>query len=318
MLSKPNSKITHWRLNKLRRNYRQFFLYTVRVLSKNLQHKFHIVSSSCLPFLTALSSFFLVSNFVFYWNRSDDSYVLFVDSLMLHLSMAFFSTIIILWLNTVVIESNMGYHTPIVQKGLRLGVVLFIVSEIMFFFSLFWAFFHYSLSPADTFGHLWPPHSTQLLNIWGLPFTNTVLLLSSGATITLAHHSILDHESSFSLKNFKVYLASTIILGITFLFCQWIEYTYGVSFRWTDNVYGSVFFITTGFHGFHVLLGTYGLLFCFERLFSSSKNKLYDNRFSKTQHLGFEAALWYWHFVDVVWIFLFCAVYWWTDYPSVH
>ncbi len=171
-----------------------------------------------------------------------------------------------------------------------------------------------------------------------LPADGVTGAVGRGLTITLAHHAVLHYNSALMLKNFNVYLACTIVLGITFLLCQWVEYTYGISFRWTDNVYGSVFFITTGFHGFHVLLGTYGLLFCLVRSINISKffydwvssfnlkyNELFCEKkfkqtsffavykFSPTQHLGFEAALWYWHFVDVVWIFLFCVVYWWSD-----
>lgn len=340
----------------------------------SFNHSFHLVKPSCLPLLTGFSSFLLVSGIVFYWNYSSNAVISFVDSFVLHLGVFMFSNVILAWLLMVLYESGQGYHTSVVRKGLRLGIVLFIVSEVMFFFSLFWAFFHFSLSPAFDLGHMWPPvhfdsagASQNYFDTWGLPFTNTVLLLSSGVTITFAHHYIKENNNLYNSRRFIIYLAATVILGVTFLVCQWVEYTYGLNFRWTDNVFGSIFFITTGFHGFHVLLGTYGLLFCLLRALITSgstslprkmarnvfdgiiyygengfvcyvfrshiayefdriKNVLvkyltlfltgFSNlrlfKFTNTHHIGFEAALWYWHFVDVVWIFLFCTVYWWN------
>jgi len=305
---------------------------------KLFQHSFHLVKASCLPVLTAISAFLLVSSIVFYWNPDQsNNFTVIVDSIILHLAIVFFFSIIICWLSMVVYESGLGFHTKIVRRGLRLGVILFIVSEIMFFFSLFWAFFHNSLAPSEAIGVSWPPEGTEMVNIWALPLVNTVLLLSSGVTITAAHHYIRALTTSQDLKIFLIYLGCTIILGLTFLGCQWIEYTYGVAYRWADNVYADIFFLITGFHGFHVLLGTYGLLFCFVRVVLTTVNSanlftrfkcffgyiirsqdkyvvnLEKFGFSRNHHVGFEAALWYWHFVDVVWLFLFTSIYWWCD-----
>lgn len=279
----------------------------------NTLHTFHLVFPSQLPFLAALTSFLLTTSTVFYWAGFLLPFKLnLLKTIILHFSLYFFFLLLCAWFLMIIYESASGFHTKIVRKGLRLGVVLFIVSEIMFFFSLFWSFFHYSLSPSIELGFVWPPVGTQKINVWGLPFTNTVLLLSSGITITLAHHAIKKNDAVLSFVKFINYLGATILLGLAFLLCQWIEYKYGLRFRWNDNVYGSIFFITTGFHGFHVLLGTYGLLFCLMRTLLTYENTfLFKFRFSKTHHIGFEAALWYWHFVDVVWIFLFGTIYWW-------
>jgi len=342
------------------------------------KHHFHLVDQSQLPFLTAFAVMLLVLNIVFYLHSTDVSYIRFLDDLMFHSAWFFFSSALFVWFVTVVIEAGHGYHTIAVRKGLRYGMVLFIVSEIMFFFAFFWAFFHVSLAPSIAIGSVWPPRSIQSLDVWGLPLVNTLLLLSSGVTITLAHRAMLQIRNYSYFGIFEKQLLVTIILGLTFLWCQGIEYKYGITFRWKENIYGSTFFATTGFHGLHVTIGTIFLLFCLIRsLISSSRLhtfrqssiykmisapplkkryrtiaedirntlKLVDWQdykvdvwnnwrnylrnfmfvgqveslesylarysFQKDQHLGFEAAAWYWHFVDVVWIFLFITVYWW-------
>jgi len=334
-------KFDHKSITQIEINSRQTIVTPLHNVNwQNLfRHSFHLVKASCLPFVTGLSAFLLVSSVVFYWNPSQGGKTTeFVDSLVFHLAVVMFFSVIISWLIMVVYESGTGYHTAIVRRGLRLGVVLFIVSEIMFFFSLFWAFFHNALDPSFVLGHVWPPTGTKLVDIWSLPLVNTILLLSSGVTITAAHHYIRAINNPENVKKFLIYLGATIILGLTFLACQWIEYTYGVVYRWSDNVYGDIFFLTTGFHGFHVLLGTYGLLFCFVRTLLTTPIKLTGSKliepkqsayffiktthgyitnaekfgFSSNHHVGFEAALWYWHFVDVVWIFLFSTIYWWS------
>lgn len=205
----------------------------------------------------------------------------------------------------------------------------------MFFFAFFWSFFHYSLIPSIAVGGVWPPTGTQVLDVWGLPFANTLLLLASGVTITIAHAYIVKNNAS----GFSWYLMLTILLGVTFLFCQAYEYKYGIKFSWRENIYGSIFFITTGFHGMHVTIGTLFLAFCWFRNYITAIlpammfENPYENRgyklsaflslfgyqarvahrwgFAADHHFGFEAAAWYWHFVDVVWLFLFITVYWW-------
>jgi heme/copper-type cytochrome/quinol oxidase subunit 3 len=311
------------------------------------QHHFHLVDNSQLPIIGALASMLLVLNIVFYLHPSDKALLHLFDNMVFQMAWFFFSTVLFAWFLTVVWESGRGYHTISVRRGLRYGMILFIVSEIMFFFAFFWAFFHVSLSPSIAIGGIWPPKSIQSLDIWGLPLVNTLLLLSSGVTITLAHRALLQ-SMDYTLRNrFEKHLLVTIILGLTFLCCQGIEYKYGITFRWKENVYGSTFFVTTGFHGLHVTIGTIFLLFCLLRSlitasrffgtdpsfiaflkrifdFNNSQQEIIFLRemkavqhslgtyaLTKDQHLGFEAAAWYWHFVDVVWIFLFITIYWW-------
>ena len=203
------------------------------------------------------------------------------------------------WWRDIIRESTyQGHHTTTVQAGLKSGMVLFIVSEIMFFLAFFWAFFHSSLAPTIEIGAVWPPKGIDVLNPWEIPFLNTVILLTSGATVTWAHHAILAGQKTQGM----VSLAATIILAAIFTGFQVIEYI-EAPFTITDGIYGSTFFMATGFLGFHVFIGTIFLFICLLRLNA--------NQFSTHQHFGFEAAAWYWHFVDVVWLFLFVAIYWW-------
>lgn len=317
------------------------------------KHHFHLVDNSQLPIITAFGSMLLVLSIVFYLHPSSFSIHSF-DNMSFQGAWFIFSIVLFSWFFTVVAESGWGFHTIDVRQGLRYGMLLFIVSEIMFFFAFFWAFFHVSLAPAISIGGIWPPKSIQALDVWGLPLVNTILLLSSGVTITLAHRAMLQKINFTFSDFFKKHLLLTIILGVTFLCCQGIEYKYGITFRWKENVYGSTFFVTTGFHGLHVTIGTIFLLFCLLRSLltasrfwgnhgafvkyivrnffltyllkkpvspqneaevlnevKSSQNLLGQYSFTKDQHFGFEAAAWYWHFVDVVWIFLFITIYWW-------
>jgi len=179
-----------------------------------------------------------------------------------------------------------------------MGMLLFIVSEIMFFFAFFWAFFHSSLNPSIVLGGVFPPAYLTILDPWKIPLLNTVILLTSGASITYAHHSIVLGDKMSSLKGLFI----TILLAVIFTSLQVYEYL-NSPFSISDSVYGSTFYLTTGFHGFHVFVGTCFIAFCTLRL--------YKNHFTCEHHFGFEASAWYWHFVDVVWLFLFIAVYWW-------
>jgi len=219
------------------------------------------------------------------------------------------------WLWDVVVEATFeGKHSSRVQYGLRLGFIFFILSEIMFFFGFFWAFFHSSVSPSIWIGCIFPPLGIPVLNPWGLPLINTIILLSSGITVTWAHKVIVTNKLFF--KNIKTATALyynsrkegvkglllTIILGLFFTSVQIYEYKHA-GFAINDSIYGAVFFLLTGFHGFHVLVGTIFLIVC---LFRHLKY-----HFSRQHHLGLEMAIWYWHFVDVVWIFLFIFIYVW-------
>jgi len=203
------------------------------------------------------------------------------------------------WWRDIVREGTYeGQHTKIVQKGLRMGVILFIVSEVMFFVAFFWGFFHSSLNPSPFIGGVWPPAYLEILNPWEVPLVNTILLLSSGATITWAHHAIIGGNRDEALTA----LLATLSLAILFTLLQILEYTHA-PFTISDGVYGSSFYMATGFHGFHVFIGTCFIAVCTIRLFL--------HHFTQEHHFGFEAAAWYWHFVDVVWLFLFLSIYWW-------
>jgi cytochrome c oxidase subunit 3 len=205
----------------------------------------------------------------------------------------------LLWFRDVVRESAYeGSHSVHVQDGLRLGVILFIVSEVLFFFSFFWAYFHSSLVPTIDIASVWPPVGIQPLNPWEVPLLNTVILLSSGVTVTWTHHSLVAGERIQRIQS----LALTILLGLFFTLLQYLEYV-EAAFSISDSVYGSTFYMATGFHGIHVIVGTTLLFVSFLRLLNTE--------YSSEHHFGFEAAAWYWHFVDVVWLFLFISIYWW-------
>lgn len=209
---------------------------------------------------------------------------------------------IIQWWRDVIREGTfLGHHTYIVGTGLRWGIILFITSEILFFFAFFWAFFHRSLSPSLELGCSWPPRGIYPLNAFSVPLLNTGVLLSSGVTVTWAHHAIIEGNHSDSFYG----LFFTVLLGAYFTYLQAGEYI-ETSFTIADSVYGTIFFVATGFHGLHVLIGSVFLLVCLCRT--------YLHHFSSGHHFGFEAAAWYWHFVDVVWIFLYLCIYWWGSY----
>jgi cytochrome c oxidase subunit 3 len=230
----------------------------------------------------------------------------------------------IVWWRDVIKEAHTGYHTPVVQLHLRYGMFLFIASEVMFFVAWFWAFFDASLFPndialdpatgealgqvarAEFTGGIWPPEGTEVFDPWHLPLLNTLILLTSGTTVTWAHHSLLHNNRRGLIWG----LVLTIALGATFTGIQVYEYS-NAAFSYVGGIYGSTFFMATGFHGAHVLIGTIFLIVC---LFRAMRG-----HFTPQQHFGFEAAAWYWHFVDVVWLFLFTCIYVWgagTDYPA--
>jgi cytochrome c oxidase subunit 3 len=291
------------------------------------QHYFHLVSPSPWPLFTATSLLFVTLGGALYMHYYALGGKLLVLGLLCLLSCMY------LWWRDVVIEGTyQGYHTKIVQQGLRYGVVLFIISEVMFFFSFFWAFFHSSLSPNIELGCIWPPAELKVFNPWEVPLLNTFLLLSSGCTVTWAHYVIClaapETNLYLEVRDFskplfdKVVLKVTgkdrgdreagnlafgLTLGLAALFTLFQAYEYfEAPFTILDGVYGSTFFLMTGFHGVHVIVGTLFLTVC------AIRN--YLGHFSTTHHIGFEAAVWYWHFVDVVWLFLFVVVYYWGGY----
>ena len=208
------------------------------------------------------------------------------------------------WWSDVIKESKAGDHTPVVTIGLRYGMIMFIASEVMFFVAWFWAFFDASLFPGEAqqvlrseyTGGVWPPKGIEVLNPFHLPLYNTIILLLSGTTVTWAHHALLHDDR----KGLVWGLAITVALGVLFSFVQVYEYAHA-PFAFKQSIYGATFFMATGFHGFHVFIGTVFLIVCLLRAMAG--------HFTPKQHFGFEGAAWYWHFVDVVWLFLFAFIY---------
>nr|YP_004934932.1 cytochrome c oxidase subunit III [Pedipes pedipes]AEQ93860.1 cytochrome c oxidase subunit III [Pedipes pedipes] len=252
---------------------------------------FHLVEYSPWPLLGSLGIMSIPVGLVYYIRTTDLKLLL--------LGVLTTALVAFVWWRDIVREATFqGHHPSYVVKGLKMGVLLFIVSEVCFFFAFFWAYFHSSLAPCIEIGSQWPPAGISTLPVFGVPLLNTSVLLLSGVSITWCHHSIEEGKLKASLQA----LFLTLVLGFYFLYLQYGEYC-ETSFTMADSVYGSTFFIATGFHGLHVLVGATFLSVCFLRLA--------QQHFSKQHHVGFLAAAWYWHFVDVVWLFLYVSIYWW-------
>nr|WRO39593.1 cytochrome c oxidase subunit III [Carsidara limbata] len=254
-------------------------------------HQFHLVDPSPWP---VLSSFILMNFTVFSITMFNNkmSIPLILTNMMMLWTM-------FLWWRDIHRESTFqGNHTSNVVISMKYGMILFIVSEILFFFSFFWSFFHHSLSPTHEIGMTWPPLGIKSFNPMHIPLMNTLILLSSGISVTWAHASMLTNKYKQTMKS----LIITILLGMYFSVLQAYEYL-NASFCFSDSVYGSTFFLTTGFHGIHVIIGTIFIIHSLLRMNSM--------HFSKIHHLGLELSIWYWHFVDIVWLFLYISIYWW-------
>jgi cytochrome c oxidase subunit 3 len=257
------------------------------------RHPFHLVDPSPWPLVTATAAFVTTTGAVMYMHGYNGG------GSMLSLGLIFLVSTMMIWWRDVIREGTLeGQHTSMVQLGLRFGMILFIASEVMFFVAFFWAFFWASLAPVPEIGSVWPPQGIEILNAWEVPFLNTMILLSSGASVTWAHHAMIAGNRTQTV----VGLVLTVILAILFTALQGFEYT-NAGFSISDGIYGATFYMATGFHGFHVFIGTCFLTVCLIRVLSY--------HFTKQHHFGFEAAAWYWHFVDVVWLFLFVSIYWW-------
>lgn len=257
-------------------------------------HPFHLVEKSPWPLTRSISALSLTLGFVSFFHNLN------FFLLILRILIIFISSF--QWWRDISREgSYQGYHTYWVLNGLKIGIILFILSEVFFFISFFWAFFHRSLSPNIEIGSQWPPKSIFPFNPFEIPLLNSTILISSGITITWRHHSIINKNYISTLNSLLI----TIILGVTFTIFQGFEY-FQAQFSISDRIFGSTFFITTGFHGIHVLIGSIFLLVSFFRI---KKQLIASNHF-----FGFEASAWYWHFVDVVWLFLFTFIYWWIYY----
>lgn len=256
-------------------------------------HPFHLVSPSPWP----LNTSFCLLAVTFSAVLSFQSFTHAINILMIALISLICS--MSLWFRDVISEGTyLGNHTLAVQKGLSLGVGLFIVSEALFFLAIFWAFFHSALSPTVELGAKWPPMGIEAINPFELPLLNTIILLSSGVTVTYAHHSLIQGNRSGALYG----LVYTVLLAIIFTAFQGIEYTVS-SFTIADGTFGSCFYFGTGFHGLHVIIGTAFLTVGLWRLLAY--------QLTENHHLGFESGILYWHFVDVVWLFLYISVYYW-------
>ena len=307
------------------------------------QHDYHLLDPSPWPILGSIAAFLTAVGAII-WMRSlgEGATGLFGIQGPWVFALGFLGlvTTAFMWWRDVIAEAHGGYHTPVVQLHLRYGFILFIASEVMFFVAWFWAYFDFALFPADVrtldnmseavgmvqrnelFGGTWPPAPVEATEAvipatgapaegffkgtfdpWGIPLVNTLILLSSGCTVTWAHHALLKNDR----RGLVLGLVATVLLGMLFTALQAYEYVHA-GFSYAGHGYGSTFFMATGFHGAHVIIGTIFLFVC---LLRAAKG-----HFTPKQHFGFEAAAWYWHFVDVVWLFLFAAIYVWGAGPS--
>ncbi|HTR17466.1 MAG TPA: cytochrome c oxidase subunit 3 [Acetobacteraceae bacterium] len=266
-----------------------------------LKQPYHLVDPSPWPLLGALGGGLTLTGIVLAAHFGN--YLMLVAGALLTLGTAFF------WWRDVLRESRTpGLHSPVVRLGLRYGMALFIASEVMFFVAFFWAFFNFALFPEHVAGianPTWPPPGVHTFDPFHVPFLNTMILLLSGCTVTFAHHSLLVGDRIGMLRT----LGITILLGLSFTTLQAYEYSQAPFHLYGGGIYPSVFFLATGFHGFHVIIGTCFLTVCWLRARAG--------QFTPARHFGFEAATWYWHFVDVVWLFLFVCIYWWGAGPPV-
>jgi cytochrome c oxidase subunit 3 len=278
-------------------------------------HQYHILPPSIWPLFGAMAALVLAAGGIMWMHSMPSANLVFFAGVAAIL-ITFFG-----WWSDVIREAHAGDHTPIVQLHLRYGMILFIASEVMFFVGWFWAWFDFALFPStvDAVGGTWPPKGMHVFDAFQLPLLNTLILLCSGCTVTWAHHGLLHNQRGGAMKGLwgligvgendsvKKGLWLTVLLGISFTALQALEYSEApFPFKAASehgSSYGGAFFMATGFHGFHVIVGTIFLAVCLGRL--------YKGDFTPQQHFGFEAAAWYWHFVDVVWLFLFAAIYVW-------
>ena len=264
-------------------------------------HPYHLVDPSPWPIIGASAGLVLAMGLLMFMHElKGGAIVLGIGSILT------LATMVVWWRDVINEGEHLGHHTTIVQLGLRYGMALFIASEVMFFLAWFWAFFDASLYAGEaiqesrvafTGGH-WPPKDVEVFNPWHLPLLNTIILLTSGTTVTWAHHALKENKRGGLIWG----LVLTVILGLTFTGIQAYEYAHA-AFGFADGIYSSTFFMATGFHGAHVIIGSIFLMVCLGRSLAG--------HFKPDHHFGFEAAAWYWHFVDVVWLFLFFAIYWW-------
>jgi cytochrome c oxidase subunit III len=271
-------------------------------------HDYHLVEPSPWPFVASVSAFIMAIGAVMTM-KSLSLLGLKLGPLLLGAGLIGVLYVMYAWWSDVVKEAHQGDHTRVVQLHHRYGMIMFIASEIMFFVAWFWAYFDASIysneaiqyARVEKLGGTWPPVGIDVFNPWHLPLLNTMILLTSGTTVTWAHHALLNGDR----EGLKQGLWFTVLLGALFTAVQAYEYGHA-AFGFSGHIYGATFFMATGFHGFHVLIGTIFLAVCLIRA--------YKGHFTAQQHLGFEFAAWYWHFVDVVWLFLFASIYLWGSH----
>ncbi len=274
-------------------------------------HDYHLVEPSPWPLIGSIAAFITAVGAIA-WMKSMPIFGMQIGPYLFGAGFLGILYTMAAWWTDVIREAEAGHHTRVVQMHHRYGMILFIASEIMFFVAWFWAFFDASLFANEAIqqarvqytGGVWPPKGTEVFDAWHLPLLNTLILLTSGTTITWAHHALLHGDR----EGLKKGLILTIVLGMVFSGVQAYEYMVA-PFAFKNSLYGATFFMSTGFHGFHVLVGTIFLMVCLIRV--------YMGHFTPKQHLGFEFAAWYWHFVDVVWLFLFVSIYVWGNMGAV-
>nr|UZT67555.1 cytochrome c oxidase subunit 3 [Paramblynotus sp. ZJUH 20220012] len=255
-------------------------------------HPYHLVTFSPWPLLTSMNMMFLLLSIIMMFNYKNYFflYINFINILLCSYQ----------WWRDIIRESTFqGLHSLMILNSLKIGMILFIISELLFFISFFWSYFHSALSPNIEIGSIWPPKNIIQFNPYMIPSLNTIILLSSGCTITWCHYSILNNKKLQSMLS----LFTTIFLGLIFTMIQFFEYNESM-FCMNDSIYGSLFFMTTGFHGLHVIIGSIFLSIILIRII--------NKHISMIHHFGFEASSWYWHFVDVIWIIVFSMIYWWN------
>lgn len=273
-----------------------------------------MVEESPWPILISLAVSFLLGStvnfFNIFFNYNETIILLFAFILVL--------AIMSLWFGDIINESTFrGFYTTYVQKNITSGMILFLVSEAMFFFSFFWSFFHYSLNPSIHIGGVWPTFGLIPVHPFHLPLLNTFVLVMSGVYATASHFHLsigvsgpIEFKNNFFAGNtfligLKDSLIVSIVLGVIFIYTQGYEFSIA-DFDITDSVYGSIFYLLTGFHGLHVIIG---VIFLFVSLIRSIKNHFFFET-----HLGFLFSVWYWHFVDIIWILVYLFVYIWGSY----
>ena len=280
------------------------------------QHDYHIIDPSPWPFMASMGALVMFFGAVAWMRHLAEQQMVmfgidFATPWIFFLGLAVILYVMYAWWSDTIKEGQEGAHTKVVSMHLRYGMIMFIASEVMFFVAWFWAFFDASLFPneaiqaarVEALGGQWPPVGIEVLDPLHLPLFNTVTLLLSGTTVTWAHHALLHNDR----KGLLTGLTLTVVLGAIFSYVQFYEYAHA-PFAFSESIYGATFFMATGFHGFHVIIGTIFLLVCLIRAAAG--------QFTPTAHFGFEAAAWYWHFVDVVWLFLFFSIYVWGSWGA--